>query len=144
MIKITLFLSTFVIASFAQSKNVDIKMLSTGKAGAMVFEPDYIKVDKGDTVTFIPTNPSHAAQSVYTPEGANTWKGKIDEKITVKMSKDGVYIYECEPHAAMAMVGVIQVGASSNMNAAKKFASTYEKKFILNKTRLQDAMKKVK
>ena len=38
-----------------------VKMLNNGKDGTMVFEPGFLKAEKGDTVKFIKTDASHNA-----------------------------------------------------------------------------------
>lgn len=86
----------------------------------MVFEPGFLKVAVGDTVKIIPTDAGHNASSVIIPEGATAWKGAIGKEVSVKMDKEGVYVYVCDPHAVMAMVGVVQVGKAANLDAAKK------------------------
>ena len=113
-----------------------IKMLNSGKEGIMVFEPAFIQAAKGDTVKFIKTDPSHNSSSFFTPKGASAWKGKMDEEIVVKLDVEGVYMYQCDPHKSMAMVGVIQVGKPVNLEDAKKEAATYSKTLAMNKDRL--------
>lgn len=113
-----------------------IKMLNSGKDGIMVFEPAFIQAVKGDTVKFIKTDPSHNSSSFFTPKGASAWKGKMDEEIVVKLDVEGVYMYQCDPHKLMAMVGVIQVGKPVNLEDAKKEAATYSKTLAMNKDRL--------
>jgi pseudoazurin len=100
-----------------------VKMLNKGKAGAMVFEPALVKVAPGDTVTFVPADKSHNAESIagMLPPGAAAFKGKMNQPIKVTFSKPGVYGYKCLPHYGMGMVGLVIVGdGKANMaNAAK-------------------------
>lgn len=135
-------LSTLTMITYAAEHQV--KMLNSGKDGAMVFEPSYLKIEKGDTVKFIKTDPSHNSVSVIVPQGATQWKGKIDEEIVVKPEQEGVYVYVCEPHKMMAMVGVIQVGAPTNLEEARKESEKLSKTFVMNKDRLQKAFAQVK
>ena len=139
-----LLLSILLTTSLSYGKTINIKMLNSGKEGAMIFEPSFVKASIGDTVTFIPTDPAHGSSSVFAPKGANTWKGQIDKKVSTKITKEGVYIYECQPHSIMGMVGVIQVGSPKNLNDAKTFAKDYSKKFAMNKDRLNNYLNKVK
>jgi len=100
-----------------------VKMLNKGKAGMMVFEPALVKVAPGDTVTFVPTDKSHNAESIagMLPAGAAAFKGKMSQPIKVNFSKPGFYGYKCLPHYGMGMVGAVVVGsASSNIVAAQK------------------------
>ena len=44
-----------------------IKMLNQGPGGVMIFEPDFVKAEVGDTVVFEPTQPGgHNTQGVET------------------------------------------------------------------------------
>ena len=53
-----------LIAGAAQAADHEVQMLNKGAKGAMVFEPDLIKAMPGDTVTFVPTDKSHDAESI--------------------------------------------------------------------------------
>jgi pseudoazurin len=111
-----------VLASPAAARNYQVKMLNKGRAGAMVFEPALVKIAPGDTVTFIATNPGHNVESIsgMIPAGAVPFKGKINQTITVKFTKPGVYGYKCVPHYVMGMVGAVIVGSpAGNMAQAK-------------------------
>lgn len=121
-----------------------VKMLNSGKDGAMAFEPSFLKVAKGDSVKFIKVDASHNSAAVIVPAGAAEWKGKMDEEITVKLDKEGVYVYVCDPHKVMAMAGVIQVGKPVNLADAKKQGAELAKGFVMNKDRLAKALDQVK
>lgn len=99
--------------TFAMAADHEVLMLNRGPGNqTMHFEPAFLKVEPGDTVTFIPTDPGHNAESLLgmIPDGASTWKGKLNEAVTVTFDVPGLYAYKCEPHFAMGMVGLIQVG----------------------------------
>ena len=107
----------------ANAADVQVKMLNKGAKGMMVFEPDLVKVQPGDTVTFVATDPGHDAQSVpgMLPEGAQPFEGKIGKDLTVTFTQPGVYGVKCKPHYVMGMVGLVVVGdPSSNLEAAKQ------------------------
>lgn len=99
----------------------EVHMLNKGEKGAMVFKPDLIKVAPGDTIRFIPSDKTHNAESIpdMLPEGAEPFKGKVNEEIAVKVTKEGVYGVRCQPHYAMGMVAIIVVGKPTNLEAAK-------------------------
>ena len=113
-----------------------VKMLNNGAGGMMIFEPAVLSVNVGDTVKFEATDMAHNTASVLTPAGATPWKGKINEEISIKLDTPGVYVYECTPHAMMAMVGVIRVGTDPVDDATLKFAEQYKRKFVMNNNRL--------
>ena len=99
----------------------EVKMLNSGADGIMVFEPAVIKISKGDTVNFVATDMSHNSASLdgMIPAGANSWNGALSQDISITFTEEGVYVYQCTPHAMMAMVGVIQVGEAVNLDAVK-------------------------
>jgi pseudoazurin len=98
-----------------------VLMLNKDSEGRpMQFEPAFLKVAPGDTVTFVPQDKSHNSESFAgkIPEGAEAWKGKINEQITVTLTTEGYYVYRCLPHFALGMVGLIQVGETATLDAA--------------------------
>lgn len=100
----------------------DVLMLNKGKTGeAMVFEPAFLKIKKGDSVKFIPKDKGHSVESFKggAPAGAADWKGGLNREITIKFEKEGVHVYKCLPHFAMGMVGAVQVGAATNLAQVK-------------------------
>lgn len=89
-----------------------------------VFSPNVLKVQPGDTVTFMPTDKGHNSVSIdgMMPEGASPWKGKNSREVSVTLDLPGVYGYKCQPHYGLGMVGVIIVegtGMGDNLDAAK-------------------------
>jgi pseudoazurin len=110
------------IATAASAADFEVHMLNKGKDGAMVFEPGLTKIAKGDTVTFIPTDASHNAETTkdLVPAGATPFKGKMNETIKVTFDIEGAYVVKCSPHAGMGMVGLIVVGdPTANIEAIK-------------------------
>ena len=70
------------------------------------------------------------------PEGAETWAGQLSQDISVVLNTEGVYVYQCDPHLVMAMVGVIQVGEASNLGEIKQQAASKKSSFMMNSDRL--------
>lgn len=105
----------------AQAADHQVQMLNKGEKGSMVFQPDLVIAAPGDTVTFIPTDKSHDAESIkgMIPEGATPFKGKMNEQITVTIDKEGVYGVKCTPHYGMGMVALIVAGKPTNLEEAK-------------------------
>ena len=118
-----------------------VKMLNQGPTGIMVFEPAVLKINIGDTVTFVATDAAHNSASIpgMLPPNATAWNGQLSRDISVTFDIPGVYGYQCTPHAMMAMVGIIQVGDdSSNLQSVKNSASQFKTTFVMNQTRLDD------
>jgi pseudoazurin len=100
-------------------------------AGATNFNPMHLFVQPGDTIQW--TNMTiHDSESMegLIPEGAEPWKGKIGQEIAVTLDVEGVYIYKCNPHYPLGMVGAIIVGEASNMDQIEANAKGREKGVI--------------
>lgn len=110
-----------IAAAAAQAETHEVKMLSSGEGGLMVFEPDYLHIEPGDTVTFVPVDPSHNAESIpeIMPEGAEPFKGAINEEISVTFEEEGLYGVKCAPHFGLGMVALIQTGRATNLEEAQ-------------------------
>ena len=116
-----------------------VRMLNIGPGGSMVFDPPVIKVSVGDMIHFKATDLSHNSASIQDmiPAGASDWAGALNEDVSVKLESEGVYVYQCDPHLVMAMVGVIQVGAATNLEEIKQAARTMKATFAMNAERLE-------
>jgi len=126
--------------------NHSVKMLNQGSSGVMVFEPAYLKINIGDSVTFESTDAAHNSASIpgMIPSSASSWNGGLSQNITVMFDVAGIYGYQCTPHSMMAMVGVIQVGDDkSNLDSAKAVAQQFKSSFVMNQTRLDDLLSKI-
>ena len=126
---------------FTYAENYEVKMLNQGSEGYMVFEPSVLKIKKGDSVTFVPTDAAHNSASIegMIPSGASKWNGKLSQNITVTFDVEGLYGYQCTPHAMMAMVGMIQVGENtSNLESVKAAAQKIKTTFVMNQGRLDN------
>ena len=145
MKKITIF--TLLLLNFEMyAANFEVKMLNQGASGVMVFEPAFLKINTGDTVTFIATDAAHNSASIpgMLPKGASSWNGELSRDIAVTFDVPGVYGYQCTPHSMMAMVGVIQVGNNNeNLDSAKAVAESFKTTFVMNQSRLNDLLLKL-
>lgn len=113
---------TAVLGGYAVAADHEIHMLNKGKDGAMVFEPASVKIAQGDTVTFVPTDKSHNAETIkdLIPDGAQPFKGKMNESIKITFDVPGAYAIKCAPHVGMGMIGLVVVGdAPANADAIK-------------------------
>lgn len=101
-----------LLPGLALSDTYDVKMLNRGDSGSMVYEPNFLALQPGDTIRFIATHPSHNAASIpeIWPEEAPQVKGQINQEIEVTFEANGFYGIKCSPHYTMGMVMLIQVG----------------------------------
>jgi pseudoazurin len=84
------------------------------------YEPDFVAAAPGDTVTFVPTDKSHNAESIagMLPADAKPFKSKLNEQVTINLQGEGLYGVKCTPHYGMGMVMLISVGAPTNLEEA--------------------------
>lgn len=110
-----------LMAGSAHAADHQVQMLNKGEKGAMVFQPDFVVAAPGDTITFVPTDKLHDVQSIkdMIPEGATPFKGKMNEKVTITVDKEGIYGVKCTPHYGMGMVAMVVVGKPVNLEQAK-------------------------
>lgn len=103
----------------------------------MFFEPDFLRIDPGDSVTFVVSDFDHLPRSVFVPDGAEPWEAESGRSITVTFRQEGIYVFECDYHAVMGMVGVLLVGTPVNFEAAEAFYENYRvKRLAMNRDRL--------
>ena len=116
MKKLILLMTTLLFGlsvNLLSAAEIEVKMLNKDADGnKMVFEPMLIKANKGDTVTFLPTEKGHMAASMkgMLPEGIKKFKGKINKAVSIVVSEDGLYGIKCTPHFANGMIAIIAVG----------------------------------
>lgn len=110
-----------LMAGSAYAADHQVQMLNKGEKGTMVFQPAFVVAAPGDTITFVPTDKLHDVQSIkdMIPEGAEPFKGKMNEQVTITVDKEGIYGVKCTPHYGMGMVGMIMVGKPVNLEQAK-------------------------
>ena len=78
--------------------------------GLTAFDKPIIYIAPGDTVHFKKMAGGHNSESVFAPEGGETWKGDMNKNLSVTLTVPGIYGYLCLPHAGLGMNGIIVVG----------------------------------
>jgi len=109
-------------AAPAMAANYEVTMLNKGEAGTMVFEPALTRLAVGDTVTFVPTDKGHNAETIKDalPEGAESFKGGMGKEVVVTFDVAGAYGIKCAPHLGMGMIALLVVGDEpANIEAVK-------------------------
>lgn len=99
----------------------EVKMLNEGPEGQRNwFEPAVVYAQPGDTIHFVATDKGHNSAAVVVPDGAEEWKGKLSQDISVTLDVPGLYAHKCTPHFGLGMVGLVAVGDPSiNLEAVK-------------------------
>jgi pseudoazurin len=113
-------LGAFAMPAFA-AEHV-INMLNKGADGtAMAFEPGFVRAAVGDTLKFVPVDKGHFAAPLpgFWPKDVPEAKGKVNQELIVLLTAEGIYGFKCNPHFAMGMVALVQVGAAQVTDAQK-------------------------
>ena len=84
-----------------------------------------------------------AQASGQAPSSAAPWEGAMDEKITVELNTEGIYVYQCTPHLALGMIGVIQVGNPVNLQEISENITPLESQIAINKERVKDYLSNI-
>lgn len=111
-----------------------VKMMNAnGKGKFMLFEPEFIKANVGDTVKFVPTNKGHNAEMIPNlwPEGAAEFKGDLNQEAVLTIDKPGIYGIKCLPHYPMGMVAMVVAGDLTNKSQLDSYTppGTAEKRY---------------
>jgi iron complex outermembrane recepter protein len=104
------------LIQFTQAAQREVRM----NAARGEFEPSYLKIQPGDTVKFVLRAKSKTvrASSTLVPDGAFNWNSIPGKSFSVKLSREGIYIYQSDKHVGKGMVGVIRVGQVTNFEQA--------------------------
>ena len=137
---ITLVVSVFAVvfvSSMAYSADMSIDMLNKLGKEKMVYSEKVISIKVNDEVTWKSVDKGHNVEFIGMPKGVSKFKSKISKDANFKFTKSGVYLYQCTPHKAMGMIGLVIVGDDkSNLDKIKK-VKVYGKSKKLLKTLLK-------
>ena len=114
--------------AIAEATTHTVEMLNKDPEDAkqrMVFKPAFLMGNPGDTVQVVSADKGHNSEVIddMIPEGAEGWKGRINDDVEVTLDTPGFYGYKCTPHVGTGMVGLIVVqgdGMMDNLEAAQK------------------------
>lgn len=129
---LSLMLTFFSTSAF--SATIEIEMLNKNKETKkrMVYSQELVKISANDTIDWLPTAKGHNVEILVGPDGYELpVKTKLSEKVSITFTVPGIYLYQCSPHAAMGMIGIVVVGDDvSNKEAVmqKKLVGSKSKK----------------
>ena len=111
--KLCAYLSAVIVSFLATSSfatDFTIEMLNKDAEGNRnVYSEEVVKVEVGDTVTWLPTSKGHNVEMVASPNKMK-FKSKNNKEAKITFDTPGVYYYWCTPHKGMGMIGLIVVG----------------------------------
>ena len=130
--KILLYLCMLTISSFSYAKTVEIEMLNKLGKERMLYSVKIAKVNLNDKIVWKSSSKGHNVEFVAMPEGVKKYKSKINKDATFEFKIPGIYLYQCTPHKAMGMIGIVVVGDDkSNLNKIKKVKMRGKSKKVL-------------
>ena len=133
--KLALLISIVSLSLFSSqviAANHQLEMLNKLGKERMVFSKKMITIELNDNVIWKSIDKGHNVQFIGMPDGAKKYKSKISKDASYKFEKPGIYLYQCTPHKAMGMIGIIVVGNDkSNLEAIKKVKVYGKSKKIL-------------
>tara|TARA_Y100000739_G_scaffold27595_1_gene21193 strand:- start:393 stop:812 length:420 start_codon:yes stop_codon:yes gene_type:complete len=107
------------IQSFA--KTLEIEMLNKLNKETMVYSIKVAKVNIDDTILWKSVDKGHNVEFLGMPKGVKKFKSKISKDAEYTFKIPGVYLYQCTPHKAMGMIGLVIVGDDiNNLDKIKK------------------------
>ena len=121
-------------SSISYGKTVEIDMLNKLGKEKMVYSVKVAKVDLNDKVIWKHVSKGHNVEFIGMPKGVKKFKTKINKKAEYEFKKPGIYLYQCTPHKAMGMIGIVVVGDDkSNLKQIKKVKLYGKSKKIFKK-----------
>ena len=108
-------------SSMSYGKTIEIDMLNKLGKEKMVYSIKVAKIDLNDKIIWKHISKGHNVEFIGMPKGVNKFKTKINKKAEYEFKKPGIYLYQCTPHKAMGMIGILVVGGDkSNLEKIKK------------------------
>ena len=135
MIKKIIISLCFIFFSFQlAAKTLEIEMLNKLGKEKMVYSVKVAKIDVDDKIIWKSVSKGHNVEFIGMPKGVKKFKTKINKDAEFIFKKKGVYLYQCTPHKAMGMIGLVIVGKDkSNLDKIKKVKLYGKSKKIFKK-----------
>ena len=106
LVKIFSLLFIIVISNTVNAKTMQIEYTEDD-----TFSKEVVYIDVGDTVEWLPKNEGHNVEFLGGPNMSSLPdSSEVDAFHSITFDAPGVYLYHCEPHGNMGMLGVVIVG----------------------------------
>lgn len=116
-----IFISFIFYSSFSISETLEIDMLNKLGKEKMVYSIKVAKVNLNDKIIWRSKTKGHNVEFIGMPKGVKKFKSKINKDVEYDFKVPGIYLYQCTPHKAMGMIGLVIVGNDkSNLEQIKK------------------------
>jgi pseudoazurin len=132
--KLILIIFILFYSSMSYGKTIEIDMLNKLGKEKMVYSIKVAKIDLNDKIIWKHISKGHNVEFIGMPKGVKKFKTKINKKAEYEFKKPGIYLYQCTPHKAMGMIGIVVVGGDkSNLEKIKKVKLYGKSKKIFKK-----------
>ena len=122
------------VSSNAIAETFTIEMLNKLGKERMVYSEKVISINTNDQIMWKSKDKGHNVELIGMPKGAKKYKSKISKDASYKFEKPGIYLYQCTPHKAMGMIGLVVVSKDkSNLDKIKKVKVYGKSKKLLKK-----------
>ena len=132
--KLILIIFILFYSSMSYGKTIEIDMLNKLGKEKMVYSIKVAKIDLNDKIIWKHISKGHNVEFIGMPKGVKKFKTKINKKAEYEFKIPGIYLYQCTPHKAMGMIGIVVVGGDkSNLEKIKKVKLYGKSKKIFKK-----------
>ena len=116
-----IFISFVFYSSVGFSQTLEIDMLNKLGKEKMLYSVKVAKIDVNQKIIWRSKTKGHNVEFIGMPEGVKKFKSKINKDVEYEFKVPGIYLYQCTPHKAMGMIGLVIVGNDkSNLENIKK------------------------
>ncbi len=126
-ISITLTIIISLFSTYAMAENYTVEMLNKLGKERMVYSEKVLSIKVNDEITWKSVDKGHNVEFIGMPKGASKYKSKISKDAKYTFTQPGIYLYQCTPHKAMGMIGLVVVGEDKNNLGKIKKVKVYGK-----------------
>ena len=131
-ITVTIIISLFSTQAIAE--NYTVEMLNKLGKERMVYSEKVLSIKVNDEITWKSVDKGHNVEFIGMPKGASKYKSKISKDAKYTFTQPGIYLYQCTPHKAMGMIGLVVVDEDkNNLDKIKKVKVYGKSKKLLKK-----------
>ena len=136
--KFFLLIIFIIFSSYSYAKELEIQMLNKLGKEKMVYSVKVAKIEVNDQIIWKSVSKGHNVEFISMPKGVKKFKSKINKDVKYSFSIPGIYLYQCTPHKAMGMIGIVIVGGDKHNLKKIKKAKLYGKSKKVFKKLLKD------
>ena len=126
-ISITLTIIISLFSTYAMAENYTVEMLNKLGKERMVYSEKVLSIKVNDEITWKSVDKGHNVEFIGMPKGVSKYKSKISKDAKYIFTQPGIYLYQCTPHKAMGMIGLVVVGEDKNNLGKIKKVKVYGK-----------------